>query len=639
MSTPLQVLKEYWGYDSFRPLQAEIIQSIIAGKDTLALLPTGGGKSICFQVPALVLDGVAIVISPLIALMKDQVENLRNVGIRAEAIYSGMHIRDIDRLLDNCVYGGVDLLYLSPERLLNTMVIERIKRMKVNILAVDEAHCISQWGYDFRPSYLKIAEIRAFLSKGTPILALTATATPEVAKDIQEKLSFKEGSLFQGSFIRDNLSYSIAYVKQKEEKMVEILRNVKGTAIVYARNRRLTKELAELLRKHKINADYYHAGLEMKVRSNKQDAWKSGKTRVMVSTNAFGMGIDKSNVRAVIHMDLPESLEAYYQEAGRAGRDGLKSYAVLLYNKGDRENLTYIHDISFPSMTVLRQTYAALSNFYQLGVGTPEGASFEFDIVKFVKTYKLQIVQTLQAIRVLGQEGWLVLSESFYLPSSMMFKVDREVVYDYLLKNPNVENLLKTLLRSAQGQAFLNFVDLNESSIANFLNISVAKLQQQVQYIAKAGIIDYRPQTDNPRITFLRERVPVDNLSIDLVAFNFRKNRMHERITKSIQYADNKSCRSLLLVHYFGEKSDKTCGICDVCLGRHKIELTPEDYQRYKEKILALLKGNPMNEKKILSSFSYRHHGRVRETISFLIDEGTLEYKGVHYEIIADAQS
>jgi len=637
MPTPNEILKKYWGFDTFRPLQKEIIQSVLDGRDTLALLPTGGGKSICYQVPALVKEGITVVISPLIALMKDQVENLRKLGIKSEAIFSGMHIRDIDRILDNCAYGDIQLLYLSPERLLNYMVIERIKKMNINLLAVDEAHCISQWGYDFRPPYLQIADIREFLPKGTPILALTATATADVAKDIQEKLNFKTPNVFQGSFIRDNLSYSVLYVDRKEEKLTEILINIKGTAIVYARNRRMTKEIAAHLQKHNINADFYHAGLEMDVRTKKQDAWKSGKTRVMVSTNAFGMGIDKPDVRVVVHMDLPESLEAYYQEAGRAGRDGQKSYAVLLYNQGDRKHLEYVHEVSFPSMDVLRQTYRALSNFFQLGIGTPEGASFEFDFNVFVKTYRLHALTTMHAIRVLQQEGWLLLSESFYLPSSMMFKVDRAVVYEYLLQNPGVENLLKTLLRAAQGQAFLNFVNLNESSIASFLKVSQKTLQQQIAYIAKAGIIDYRPQTENPRITFLQERVAVENLSIDFEAFNFRKNRLYERITKAIQYADNKACRSLSLVQYFGEESNKTCGICDVCLGRHQVELSAADFERYKEKILSILAGNPTTEKILFQSFSFKHHSKVKSAIAYLIDEGILELNGQNYQLLADA--
>lgn len=633
MPTPQKILKQYWGYDSFRPLQAEIIESVLAGKDTLALLPTGGGKSVCYQVPALLKEGIVLVISPLIALMKDQVENLRKLGVLTEAIFSGMHIRDIDRILDNCVYGKVKLLYLSPERLLNPMVLERIKKMNISLLAVDEAHCISQWGYDFRPPYLQIGEIRPFLPKGTPILALTATATPEVAKDIQEKLLFEEKNVFQGSFARENLSYSVLYVERKNEKLVEILINVKGTAIVYVRNRRLTQEIAAYLTKHHVQADFYHAGLDMETRSRKQDAWKSGRMRVMVSTNAFGMGIDKPDVRVVVHMDLPDGLEAYYQEAGRAGRDGEKSYAVLLYNRGDKEQLEYVHEVSFPNMDTLRQTYRALSNYYQLGIGTPEGVSFEFDMVHFIKTYKLHPISVLHSIRVLSQEGWIVLSDSFYLPPSMMFKVDRSVVYNYLLQNPGVEDLLKALLRHTQGQAFLSFVDIKESSIAGLLKISIENFQEKLRYIQKAGLIDYRPQTDNPRITFLQERVPVENLSIDIEAYHFRKNRLYERIIKSIQYADSQVCRSVVLVRYFGEETDKVCGICDVCLGRNQIEMSEDDYKRYKEKVLNILEKNPVNEKILLKSFSYQHHAKVRKTLSYLIDEGTIDLDEKKYFI------
>ncbi|MEM8907342.1 MAG: ATP-dependent DNA helicase RecQ, partial [Bacteroidota bacterium] len=408
-ATALQVLQKYWGYEQFRPTQGEVIESVLAGQDTLALLPTGGGKSICFQVPALVQEGLCIVVSPLIALMKDQVQNLQKRGIPAAAIYSGMHRKDIDRILDNAVYGGLKLLYLSPERLGTELAIERIKKMKVNLLAIDEAHCISQWGYDFRPAYLQIVAIRAHLPQ-TPVLAVTATATQRVVIDIQEQLDFREGQFFQQSFLRSNLAYVVLNEERKLEKLLDILTKVKGSGVVYVRSRKKTLEIAQFLQRKNISATHYHAGLGTPLRSTKQDAWINDQVRIMVATNAFGMGIDKADVRIVVHLDLPNSLEAYFQEAGRAGRDGKKSFAVLLTNAGDARYLEKNFELTFPALEEVRRVYQALSSYFQLAIGSGLGESFDFDLQDFATIYQLEALKTYNCLKILEQAGVLVLT-------------------------------------------------------------------------------------------------------------------------------------------------------------------------------------------------------------------------------------
>ena len=619
MNTPGNILKKYWGYDAFRPLQEEIIQSVLEGNDTLALMPTGGGKSICFQVPALCQDGICLVISPLIALMKDQVGNLQKRDIPAEAVFSGMHYKDIDRILDNCAHGAVKFLYLSPERLTTDLARERIKRMNVNLLAVDEAHCISQWGYDFRPPYLQIAEIREFLPE-TPVLALTATATGEVIEDIQERLNFKKKNVLQKSFSRENLAYVILPEENKKEKMLDIISKIKGTGIVYVRNRKLTKEMAHFLSEHKISADYYHAGLTPGQRSAKQEAWIDSKTRIMVCTNAFGMGIDKPDVRSVVHLDLPDSLEAYFQEAGRGGRDGKKSYAVLLYAHGDRLMLERNLQISFPPLEEIRQTYRALGSFFQLAVGGGEFQSNDFDITLFCKNFKLDVLKTYSCLKILEQEGWIVMTESIHLPSSFMVRVNREQLYDFQLKNPKLDLLIKTLLRLTEG-AFHHFANINEYQIARVLKAPVEAVIPSLHQLNKEGIIDYRPAKDKPQIVFIRDRVEAENLTIDFEQYNFRKLRYEERIRKVIEYATTPRCRSQQLLEYFGEKS-QPCGVCDVCLGRTKSELTANDFERYKLKISQLLKRERLNERQILEAFSSNRHPFVLKTLEFLLDEG-----------------
>lgn len=627
--TPLEVLQFYWGYDHFRPLQEDIIQSVLDGKDTLALLPTGGGKSICFQVPALVQDGMCLVVSPLIALMKDQVENLKKREIAAEAIYSGMHYRDIDRILDNAAYGGMKFLYVSPERLTTELMQERLKKMPVKLLAIDEAHCVSQWGYDFRPPYLQIAETRELLPH-VPVLALTATATPLVVKDIQEKLGFKNGRVLQKSFTRENLAYVVLQEEGKEKKLVDILQKTRGSAVVYVRSRRRTKEIATWLRKHRISADYYHAGLLQDTRTAKQEAWMNNQIRVIVSTNAFGMGIDKADVRTVVHLDLPDSLEAYFQEAGRAGRDGKKAFAVMLYNQSDRHRLERNFEIAFPSMAELRQVYRALGSYFQLAVGGGQGDSFNFDLVDFAKNFQLDVVKTFSCLQMLEQAGWILLTDAVFVPSSLRIKVSKDELYDYQLRNPKMEKILKTILRTYQG-AMQYDIHLREKQLARFLAMPQHQLSQALGHLQKAGIINYSPQREDPQLIFLQERVDADNLAIDQALYNFRKQRHRERIQKAIQYAETPVCRSQQLLTYFGEAEATSCGICDVCLGRTKAEVSTDEFERYKSKIQLLLRREPLKLSQLLESFPPKRENQVLRSLEFLLDEGYLEKQGEQF--------
>jgi len=622
ITKPPQILKKYWGFDVFRPLQLEIIQSVLDGKDTLALLPTGGGKSICFQVPALCQEGICIVISPLIALMKDQVFNLRKRDIPAAAIYSGMHSKEIDRIFDNCVYGTNKLLYLSPERLITDLAQERLRQMKVNLLAVDEAHCISQWGYDFRPPYLEIAEIRELLPN-IPVLALTATATREVVNDIQDRLQFKSKNVFQKSFSRSNLSYVVLNEEGKFDKLLDILQKVKGSGVVYVRNRRKTKEIAQFLLQKGISADFYHAGLQPDERSDKQDAWIANKTRIMVSTNAFGMGIDKPDVRMVVHMELPDSLEAYFQEAGRVGRDGKKAYAVLLYNQNDKLSLEKNYELAFPELDEIRRVYQALGSYYQLANGAGKGISYDFDIISFTKNFQLEPIKTLNALKALEQAGWLTLNEAVFTPSSLQVKVTKEELYDYQLRHPKLDPVLKTILRSYQG-AFGNFINIREAQIAGILKVDTGDLIRALELLHKDNIIEYLPKTDKPQLTFLEERVEAAALTIDYDLYRFRKTRHWDRIQKAIAYAENQVCRSRQLLNYFGEQNDQDCGVCDVCLARKKAELTNADFDVMKSKIQEWTAADGLLPETIVKKFPSNLQDKALQVLNYLMDEGFL---------------
>lgn len=624
---PLNILKKYWGYDQFRPMQADIIQSVLDGTDTLALLPTGGGKSICFQVPALCRPGICIVVSPLIALMKDQVEQLHRRGINAAAVYSGMRHSDIDRILDNCVYGDVKFLYLSPERLATDLARERIQRMNVNLLAVDEAHCISQWGYDFRPPYLEIADIRKLLPQ-CAVIALTATATPEVVVDIQEKLQFKQGRVFQQSFARSNLAYVVRHDEGKPQKLMDILRKVGGSGVVYVRNRRKTKELALLLKKNGISADFYHAGLTPMERSEKQDSWIHNKIRVMVSTNAFGMGIDKPDVRVVVHMDLPDSLEAYFQEAGRAGRDGLKAFAVLLYNNADKNSLedNLLH--AFPSMEEIRQVYRALGSYYQLAIGGGQGQNYDFDLIGFSATYQLDARKTINCLKVLEQAGWLTLSEAVYVPATLRINVGKDELYDYQLRNPKLDRILKVVLRTYQG-AFSSDINIREGQLAQFLQISASELSKALQMMHNDGIIHYQPQKDQPQLFFVEERVDPINLTIDLQQYRFRQQQQTQRVKAAIAYAEREECRSRQLLAYFGEKDAPDCGVCDFCLDKKKKTPPPAMIEQYQQAIQKHLMLGPSTIEGLMQALPHGAREQdILSLLSFLLDEGIVVMRG-----------
>ncbi|MEY4106569.1 MAG: hypothetical protein RL181_911 [Bacteroidota bacterium] len=622
MSTesPHEILRRYWGYSSFRPLQEEIIQSVLDGRDTLALLPTGGGKSVCFQVPALCRPGICLVISPLIALMKDQVRQLQERGISAVAIYSGMPWREIDRILDNCIYGEIRFLYLSPERLGSDIAQARIQRMPINLIAVDEAHCISQWGYDFRPPYLEIARIREWMPE-VPVLALTATATREVVRDIQEKLLFKAPHVLQKSFARENLAYVVRETEGKEQQMLEILKKVPGTGVVYVRNRRKTRDVSDYLRQNGISADYYHAGLSPEERSRKQDAWMGNQTRIMVSTNAFGMGIDKPDVRTVVHLELPDSLEAYFQEAGRAGRDGKKAYAVLLYNDNDRIQLEKQYELTFPPIPEIRRAYQALGSYFSLATGSGQGQSYDFDLAEFARIYQFDPIVAYNSLVELEREGWISLSEAVYHPATLQILVSKEQLYDYQLKHPELDNVLKLVLRSSQG-VFSTPVHVQESRLSEYLRIPTEKLRNMLLRMHRDQVLEYSPQRDKPQLTLLRERVPVENLQIDRKRYEWRRQRHEERLRAAIAYAQADTCRSRLLLRYFDEEAAQDCGICDRCLERKKNGFSDEDYQRYRQKIRLALRHEALNVPDLLSAFAPQRREQVLKTLDYLLQEG-----------------
>ena len=621
-SDPLPMLRQYWGYQAFRPLQEDIIRSILGGRDTLALLPTGGGKSVCYQVPALCREGFCLVISPLIALMKDQVQQLQKKGIDAAAIYAGMSRRELDIIVENACNGAYKLLYLSPERLQTELIKERVRRMKVNLLAVDEAHCVSQWGYDFRPPYLQIADFRQLLP-GVPLLALTATATPPVVKDIQEKLGFSQFHVFQQSFARQNLSYSVLYENRKREKLLDILRNVSGSGLIYLRSRGETKDVARFLLENHIQADFYHAGLAPQERNAKQEAWMNGQTRIMACTNAFGMGIDKPDVRIVVHLNLPESLEAYFQEAGRAGRDGKKSYAVLLFSPGDAETLRYHLRAAYPEMDQIRRVYQALGSFTQLAIGAGAGESYDFDFPHFCQTYQLEQGMAHAALRLLEQEGWISISDSGGMPARLRIAAGREALYDYQLRNKQADVVSKVLLRAYPGIQ-RDFTDISLLNVSKYANLPYEVVEQTLQLAQKEGILDYQPQKDKPQLTFIRERVGPDRLELNTSLFNFRKQRAEERVEAAIRYAEIRRCRGQQLLAYFGEEESAPCGICDVCTGRNESDVPADVFASLERKIISVLRQEKMPLEEVMKAFSQRRHDQVAKVIGYLLDEGVL---------------
>ena len=569
------LLKKYWGYDDFRGIQKEIIESIGAGKDTLGLMPTGGGKSITFQVPALAHEGVCIVITPLIALMKDQVSNLRRRGIQASAIYSGMKHDSILMTLENAVFGGVKILYISPERISTSLFLEKLRHMKVSFICVDEAHCISQWGYDFRPSYLSIADIRKELPD-TPVLALTATATPEVIDDIQERLHFREKCVYKMSFARKNLAYVVRHTSNKTGQLIHILNHVQGSAIVYVRSRKRTKEYAELLNTSGISATFYHAGLDNQEKDQRQKAWQEDKVRVMVATNAFGMGIDKPDVRVVIHIDCPDCLEAYFQEAGRAGRDGKKSYAVLLYDNNDRSKLQRRVVDTFPDKDFIRQVYDQLAYFYQIGVGSGYNACFEFPLERFCRIYKHFPIPTVSALNILTRAGYIDFKEEDDMQARVMFSVERDDLYKLRGNEPQEDAVIVALLRNYTG-LFQGYQYIDEGVIAEQCGLTQPQVYITLRALTQKHILDFIPQKHIPFIRYTQRREESERLVISKSIYDDLKIRFAERIEKMLEYANSGNiCRSRMLLRYFGETNTEDCGQCDVCLNEKRSWTPPE---------------------------------------------------------------
>ncbi len=622
-----QVLLKYWGYSSFRPLQEDIINSVLAGKDTLALMPTGGGKSICFQVPGMAKEGICLVVSPLIALMKDQVANLQSRGINAVAIYSGMSQREIDISLDNCIYGSVKFLYVSPERLTTDMMRARLEKMNVNLVAIDEAHCISQWGYDFRPPYLRISEIREII-KNTPFLALTATATRLVVNDISDKLDFKDHKVFIKSFERKNLTYAIIKEEDKLKRLKRICSKVKGTGIVYVRNRRRTREISDYLNKNNIaSSDYYHAGLDNITREKKQIGWMTERTRVIVATNAFGMGIDKPNVRFVVHIDLPDCPEAYFQEAGRAGRDLKESYAVLLFNKSDILDARKFHELSYPSLKFIKKIYNTICNYLQIPIDSGANVSNSFILSEFCENYNLNPVLTFNAIKFLEKEGYIITSEALQNPSKLMFLLNKEDLYRFQVANPKFDALIKTILRSYTG-LFITYCKIDENEIAKRLSTTKDKVVSLLKKLKEFKIIDYYPQNIKPQLSLLTKRVQEKEITIAKENYHNLKEQAKIRMEAMIDYVESTiKCRSLMLLDYFGEKSDKRCGKCDICLERNKLQLSKIEFDTVVEIIKPLLKENPLSPDELLSKIRTNiPEKRVIKVIQWLRDHKKITF-------------
>ena len=614
-------------------MQEDIIHSVLAGKDTLALLPTGGGKSVCYQVPAMAKPGMCLVISPLIALMKDQVEGLRKKNITAYAIYSGMTRKEVINTLKVVTESNCKFLYVSPERLETALFKEFLPGMGVELIAVDEAHCISQWGYDFRPSYLRIAAIRQELP-GVPVLALTASATAAVQRDICDRLSVDpeaatrkadtDWAIFRQSFERPNLSYSVFRVDVGINKMVEILNKVGGSAIIYCKSRKRTKEISDLLQLQRISADHYHAGLAADERSRKQEEWINNKTRVIVSTNAFGMGIDKPDVRVVIHADIPDCLENYYQEAGRAGRDGKMAFAVLLYNDRSLEDLREMTTLRFPTIKEIREVYQAVANYLQLHTGDGEGQYYPFDVSDFLKKFNLKSHTVLASMKILEQEGLLAFNEQVFLPATVQFTVLKDRLYLFEQSHAHFEPLIKTLLRAYEG-IFDQPVGISEKVIAGLLYLDLEKVKQQLNELDKAGIIDYQPQKDSPQVYFLRRRVKAEEITIDKVAFDLRKMQFLGRIKQMQSFvSESKECRSRIIGLYFGDEHIKNCGICDNCLRNKNTELSKEEFDTLHLRILAIVKNESLHSRDLLEKLTGTKKEKALKVLEFLQAENKL---------------
>jgi ATP-dependent DNA helicase RecQ len=617
-----KILTRYWGFTSFKPLQEEIIRSVAEGRDTLGLMPTGGGKSITFQVPALAMEGTCLVITPLIALMKEQVSRLNNLEIKSLAIHSAMSREEIDITLENCIYGDYKFLYVSPERISTQLFQGKIGRLTLSLVAVDEAHCISQWGYDFRPSYLKIASLRNLIAPEVPFLALTATATPQVIDDIMNKLAFRQNNVLRTSFLRKNISYLVRHAEEKGSYLIKTLNKVNGSGIVYVRSRKRCREVAELLAENGISADFYHAGLSDELRDRKQAAWTTGKTRVIVATNAFGMGIDKADVRFVIHWDIPDSIENYFQESGRAGRDNKPAYAVLLYSPSDKTRLNDSLRLKFPPVEKIKDIYEALCNYLQVPLGSGKDNVFDFNIADFVSRFRLPVIETFNSLAFLQREGYIEFTEEINNPSRVHFVVGRDDLYKFQVANESFDGFIKLLLRSYTGM-FTEFVAINEESLARKAAITRDTVYQYLVKLSSMNIIRYIPGKKTALVIFTEERLVRKALMISPDNYLHVKEKYSVRLEKIIDYAESKNrCRSVILLDYFGEESDR-CGICDVCRERNELDLSKYEFDLILEEIKGILAGRNPDSQELVGMISYPEE-KVIKVVRWLLDHNKI---------------
>ena len=614
-----KILTQYWGHTSFRPVQEDIIDAVLNQEDALALLPTGGGKSVCFQIPALLQEGICLVISPLIALMKDQVNSLKKRGIAAGAIHTGMHRDEIESVYSNCLTGKNKFLYISPERLENEAFLFVVGRLKVNLITVDEAHCISQWGYDFRPPYLRIAKIRKLLPE-IPVLALTATATSDVVIDIMDKLEFKKPNLFKASFERKNLSYNVFKENDKIGRLVRLLQNESGSAIVYVRNRRKTRDLAEILSKNNISAIFYHAGLDAHTRDKKQKEWTVGSTRVIVATNAFGMGIDKADVRQVIHYDLPDCVESYFQEAGRAGRDAKPAVASLLVSNIDITNTKKRVSESYPSMKIIRNVYNALGNYLQIPEGSGKDTGYDFSIADFSKQYGFNILEVYNSIKLLEREGFLFYIESAGKFSKLFIPLKKETLYRYMVEHPESDQVLKEILRS-YGGIFTDYININETQLAKRADMNKDVVVKKLIFLNKANILNYIPIRTKPQLVYAQERLSLNNIQLSKENYKNQKAAAEKRLQSLLNFLSNSiQCRSQQLLHYFGQNKVKRCGICDICQRKNKVELNEIEFKSLENQIEISLRSGSKHVYDLVSEINEFEEDKVISVLRWLLD-------------------